>query len=332
MDNRKPAALLAASIIAVLVLAGCSSNDSSNDSASSTSGGRADTVGEAPSYQAAAPQAPADSQKEAVPGQKPGTPTTLGNPKRALVYTGALSLTAEDVTATASRAVQTTLAAGGYISGDERHVSDERLYATLTLRVPSAKFTTTVDGLARLGKETARRLGTEDLQTATIDLDARIAAQRLSVNRVRALLSRATSITELAQIERELTSRESELAASEASRRTINDQVSYSTITLTLTEPSAPAPVAKKKERGLWVGLRNGWDAFVSTITVLLMVLGWLAPFLVAIAVVGVPAWWALRRSRRRPVPPAPPAAAEPVPAPAPAPAPAPKEPVGPKA
>ncbi|TQS44611.1 DUF4349 domain-containing protein [Cryptosporangium phraense] len=311
MDNRKPAAFLAALIVALLVLAGCSDN-SSNDSGSAadSTAARSETLsGGAPAAPAVTPGSPGKQ-----PAGQPDAPTTLGDPKRALVYTGALSVTAQDVSDAASRAVRATLAAGGYVAGDERHLSDERLYATLTLRVPSARFGPTVDAVAALGKETARRLGTDDLQTATIDLDSRIAAQRASVTRVRALLARANSISQLAQIERELTTRESELAASEASRRTINDQVSYSTITLTLSEPSAPA-VAKKKERGLWVGLRNGWDAFVVTVAVLLMVLGWLAPFLAAVALIGVPVWLLVRRVRR----PAPPAAPS---------EPAPKEPV----
>jgi hypothetical protein len=231
---------------------------------------------------------------------QPGTVTTLGRAGRALVYTGTLSLTAKDVPATASKAIQTALAAGGYVSADSRRGVADQLTVSLTLRVPSARFTSTIDALAALGKERSRQLGTEDLEEASIDLNARITAQRASVNRVRALLGRANSITELATIERELTTRETELATSEASRRTITDRVAYSTITLELVEPNRPPKAAPKKRTGPAAGLENGWNALVVTVVVLLTVLGWLAPFAVAAALVGVPIWWAIRRFRPR--------------------------------
>jgi len=298
MDVRTSARLrsappLVAALLAGLLLAGCSG--SADDSGDSSAGS-----GTAPA--AAAPAAPQEEPQGAADPRSGQTGTTLGTPNRPLVYTGSLAVTAKDVPDAAARAISATLAAGGHVAADERHVTgpDDDVTATLTLKVPSARFTAMVDTLAALGDETSRRLGTEDLQASTIDVDSRIAAQRASVNRVRALLARANSITELAAIERELTARESELAASEAAKRTMNDRVSYSTITLSLTEPSAPPKAEPEKERGLLVGLRNGWSAFVTTVVVLLTILGWLAPFLIGLAIVGLPIWWALRRFRPR--------------------------------
>ncbi|MFG1925747.1 DUF4349 domain-containing protein [Cryptosporangium sp. NPDC048952] len=295
-----PRRLLAfiAVLLAGLLLAGCSGDNSGEDSSSGA-------------MPAAAPADRQGATEQQQPGGTGTGPTQLGTRSRPLIYTGSLAVTAGNVPDAAAKAISATVAAGGYVAADQREVTgpDDDISATLTLKVPSTRFTGTVDALAKLGTETSRKLGTEDLQTSTIDIDARIAAQRASVNRVRALLSRATSITELTTIERELTTRESELATSEATKRTLSDQVSYSTLTLSLTEPSAPPKPEPKKERGLFVGLQNGWSAFVTTVVVLLTILGWLAPFLLGLAIVGVPIWWALRRygpRRPEPVSPAP--------------------------
>lgn len=288
-----------------LALAGCSGSDSDRES---TSDGSDAAPAAAPAQEDAETQAAAPEQDTAR--------TQLGIRNRALVYTGELQITAKDPTATSSQAIQVTLAAGGWVAGDTREGGPDHPEATLTLRVPSNRFTSTVDALARLGTEESRRLGTEDLQTTTIDVDARIASQRASVNRVRALLARATSISELTAIERELTTREAELASTEASRRTTNDRVAYSTITVRVGAPSPPPKPEPKTERGLWVGLRNGWSALVATVTVGLTVLGWLAPFVAGIALIGGPIWWAVLRSRRhRPQAPAAPNPAETAPA-----------------
>ncbi|GAA3397776.1 DUF4349 domain-containing protein [Cryptosporangium minutisporangium] len=303
-SRRRP--LLAAVLLFGLVIAGCS-GDGSEDSGSTS-----DTAAEAPAAapQQGNPEYNADKRQADQQGSRPEAATTLGSRNRALIYKGSLTVTAKDVPDAAARAITTAQAAGGYVAADQRRVNaDDRITVTLTLRVPSSRFTTTIDTLSALGTERSRELGTEDLQPGAVDLDSRIAAQRASVARVRALLGRANSITELASIERELTSRESELAALESSRRTVNDQVSLSTITLNLSEPADAPKAAPKEERGLLVGLRNGWNAFVATLTVLLMVLGWLAPFLAAAALVGVPIWLLVRRFRRRSARPTSPAA-----------------------
>ena len=291
--TRLPALLLIGLVALAAGLVGCggSSNDSSGSSA-------ADYQGEADSgAKAAAPAAPAG----------PKGVTTLGNRSRALVYTGELALTARDVPGTAGKAIQATLAAGGFVATDVRN-SGKRPTVELTLRIPSARFTTMVDVLAKLGSETSRKLGTEDKQAATIDLDAQIASQRASVNRMRAFLDRASSLSELAQYESELTTRQTALATSESSRRQLADQVSYSTLTLHLEKPAVVIKreaEAKKAEWGPLVGLRNGWKALVAALTVVLTVGGWLAPFAVVGALVGVPAWVIWRR-RPRPADPKP--------------------------
>lgn len=296
--NRLIALLLIGLVALAAGLAGCggSSNDSADSAAAGYREGAADS-----GAKAAAPAAPAG----------PNGVTTLGNRSRALVYTGELALTARDVPETASKAIQATLAAGGFVATDVR-TSGKRPTVTLTLRIPSGRFTTMVDALARLGSESSRRLGTEDKQAATIDLDAQIASQRASVNRMRAFLTRANSLSELAQYESELATRQTALATSESSRRQLADQVSYSTLTVKLEKPAVVIQRESAPKKAAWgplVGLRNGWTALVATLTVVLTVVGWLAPFAAIGALIGVPAWLLWRR-RPRPARPADPESA----------------------
>jgi hypothetical protein len=282
MDVRTRRAVPVLLLVALLALAGCT-NSSGNDSSSSSAEGVSN----------------AQEGRPAAPAATPGTATSLGVPGRAVVYTGEMSLTTRDVSGVAGRVIAAVTASGGYVANDERSAGD-RPTARLTLKVPSPKFTRTVDAVARLGTEASRKLGTDDRQVATIDLDSQIASQRASVNRIRALLNRASSLDDLSRIESELTTRESALATSEANRRTLADEVSYSTLAVNLAMPTGvvkPKP-RTQPERGLLVGLRHGWHAFVVTLRAVLTVVGALLPFAVLAALVGAPVWWYLRRRR----------------------------------
>jgi hypothetical protein len=173
------------------------------------------------------------------------------------------------------------------------------------LRVPADKFSTTLSDLSRLGTEESRSVQTEDVTETVIDLDARLATQRTSVNRVRALLERANSVGEIVSIEAELTRREAELASLEQRKAKLSDQVSLSTITVDLRGPEAPSE-QPTEQTGFVAGLKAGWNGFLASVQVVLTIVGWLLPWLLAI---GAPLWlvlWLLRRRRPSVIQPAP--------------------------
>jgi hypothetical protein len=160
-----------------------------------------------------------------------------------------------------------------------------------------------VNKLADLGEEQSRALRTDDVTETIVDLDSRIASQKASVDRTRALLSRAERIGDIVTIEGELARREADLGSLQAQKRSLADKVTLSTITLHLIGPKA-AP-KNEEATGFLAGLSSGWDAFVTTANALLTAFGAMLPFLIAIgAPVGLLVWY-LRRRRPRPVAPA---------------------------
>ncbi|MFD1049293.1 DUF4349 domain-containing protein, partial [Kibdelosporangium lantanae] len=143
-----------------------------------------------------------------------------------------------------------------------------------------------------------------------VDLDARLATQRASVDRMRALLAKANSVSEVAQVESELTRREADLESMESRRATLGGQVALSTVVLQLgREIPPPAPKPAEQKAGFVTGLTGGWGAFGDMVNGLLVALGALLPFLVTLAVAGV-VYLYIRRQRRktRPKPPSTPA------------------------
>lgn len=213
---------------------------------------------------------------------------------RTLIRTATMALTAGDVGETVKRVRGVATTEGGY-SGQEEVRTDN---ASLTLRVPSDRFDHAISELSGLGKVTSLDQSAEDVTEQVVDLDSRIATQRASVDRVRALLARATTVDEIVRIEGELTNRESDLESLEQRRQALGGQAAMSTVTVRITKSDAPA-VVHQEASGFVAGLTDGWGAFLNTGGVTLQVLGAVLPFLLVLGIPGVFAyrWWRKRRS-----------------------------------
>jgi hypothetical protein len=264
------------------VLAGCSAAQEGKSSTADSAGS-----GLVP----AAPQQGAGKS-----GPEKVTPPQPGATERKLSRSARLELTAPKVVDVVAQARGIALGAGGY-TGQES-TGDE--LATLNLAVPADKLDGVLDQLSHLGSRLVKReLNTQDVTEQVVDVEARLATQRASVERIRALLAKATSVSEIASVEGELTSREAALESLEQQRNSLAGSVAMATVAMTIRNVAAPPPAAEDHS-GFLGGLAGGWHAFLVFGGGLLTVLGALAPFLLFLVPLGWLGWWLHRR--RRPV------------------------------
>ncbi|MFB6392080.1 DUF4349 domain-containing protein [Polymorphospora lycopeni] len=283
--------LTAVGVAAALALTGCSSTtESTADSAApyhQQQSGQDDV--------AAAPEAgggPGAGQPAA------GAPVRFRIDERAIIYTGSITVRVDDVERAAGRATAIATGAGGFVGVDKRTSDDRRSTASLELRIPANRFGQVVDDLARLGDQEQRDISTQDVTEEALDLDARLASQRARVESGRQLLARATNLTELVMLESELAKREADLASLEAKKRRLDDLTALSTITLVLLGPEAERD---GEELGFVQGLKGGWEMFVTSLLVLLTIVGALLPWLIVLGLPVAALVWLLRRRNRRP-------------------------------
>ena len=160
--------------------------------------------------------------------------------QRSIIYTGSITIRVDDVNRAAAQATAIVAGTGGFVGGDKRDISGDSSTATMELRVPADKFQTVVDALAKqLGKEEQRGISTEDVTEQTVDLDARITVQQARVDSGRNLLSKAKTLGDLVMLEKEVATRESDLASLQAKKRRLADLTALSTITVVLLDPGA---------------------------------------------------------------------------------------------
>jgi uncharacterized Zn-binding protein involved in type VI secretion len=276
---------------AVLGVGACSSS-SDNSATSSPNAAQPQRGAEAGSGGVANDSAPNPNTGDQT--AKPAAPV-----QRDLIYTGAITVKVNDVVVAANNATSIVTALGGIVGADTRSLGSDQSHATATLvlRVPSNTFTSTLDSLAKLGDEENRQVQTEDVTDTLTDLDARVATQQASVDRIRELMAKAQSISDITSIEGELTRRQADLDSLLQRRAKLSGLVALSTITLNLHGPSAPAAVAEG-EPGFLAALKSGWHGFVVSLSALVKFVLYVLPWALAVGLVML-ITWQIRRGRR---------------------------------
>jgi hypothetical protein len=272
--------VLAVAALALVALAGCSAN-------SSGSGGA--EMAAAPA-QGNVPGAAKDSAGTA--NAEVEQPDSVAQ-NRQLVRTAQVDLRGDDVSGALVKVKDLVAREGGFVGQENSTAST----GSLTLRVPVDRMDAVLKGLGEVEATTVVRRETksEDVTEQVVDVEARLATQRASVDRVRALLERAGSTTEIVQIEGELTKRQSELESLQRRYDSLKGQVAQSTITVSVRQGAAPS--APEEKLGFLGALESGWHALLEAFRVVLVVLGAVLPFAIVLVPVGV--LWVLRRRRR---------------------------------
>jgi Domain of unknown function (DUF4349) len=286
-------------VIALVALSGCGASSDSTSSRPQQESRDQGAAGQpAPP---AGQQYPADQQAQTQPNQPPkegaGTnqPSTPLVDNRSLIFRAQISVRVDDVPKAADALTSLATTAGGFLASEKRTIDARESHATITVRIPSKAYSDTLEKIAKLGRELERGSNVEDVTEAVVDLDTRIAAQKASVDSVRRMFERASTLQDVVLLEKELNQRQAELASLEQRKRRLDDLVALSTITVTLVGPNTVIKPEEEPDPTFLSALKSGWNALVESLRFASVVLGYLLPFLVAL---GVPLFlliWLLR-------------------------------------
>lgn len=218
---------------------------------------------------------------------------------RSVITTGYLYLTVDAPLEAANEAAKITEAAGGRVDGRQEFAprGNDAGGAQLTLRIPAERLTPTLDLLKALGTVEELQLSASDVTREVQDIDARVTALRSSITRLLALQDAAASIEDLIALETAISDRQAELESLEAQQRYLADQVGLSTIELVLGSPNVAPPTEPDT---FLTGLIAGWNALLAFGSGLLVLLGVLVPWALALGLIGVIVLLLVRRSLQR--------------------------------
>lgn len=217
---------------------------------------------------------------------------------REVITTGNVSMTVGTPAATAQKIIHYVEGAGGRVDArDETDASgDFGGSVSLTVRIPQTKVSSAIETFRSYGKVNAVSLADQDVTTQGQDLDARIKALQISVDRLESIMKDSKSTTELLKAETALSQRQADLDSLTAQRKGLTDQVKLSSLQIDI---SARDRAKNVSPTGFWGGIVDGWNGLVGTIDGAVHGLGVILPWGLALTVLGG-LYWVIRRVTRR--------------------------------
>jgi len=243
--NRVSVSRLILLIVALVVFVGCSGSASQQLSTvgNAIPGGADELAGGGLPAASAAPAAP----------DEPGTPDQVGNlvDDAKIVRTGSMELEVVDVPAALLTARDGIRAMGGYIGASETQTVDDRPVAKNTYRVPVDRWEDALDlmrGIAGDAKKVLNeRTQAVEVTGAVVDLEARVRNLRASEIALQEISSRAARVTDVLEVQAQLTSVRGQIEQLTAQLTQLNDQASYATLDVTFSMPVVAVQVATER-------------------------------------------------------------------------------------
>lgn len=165
-----------------------------------------------------------------------------------IIKTGSMALQVTGIDAALAAATQQITGLGGYASGSDRSGDDDSAQATITYRIPAARWDEALAGLHGLATRIlAERSATEDVTAQVVDLGARIRNLEATERALQGIMDRATEIKDVLAVQAELTSVRGQIEQLTAQKTLLEEQAAFSTLSVTFA--LKPNPVLAETQQ-----------------------------------------------------------------------------------
>jgi hypothetical protein len=225
--------------------------------------------------------------------QKPQQATT----QKKIIHTADIRFKVEDLKKAESAIKARVKAMGGYISNENQNRQSGNLENSWTVRIPAEKFDTF---LGDVEKESiyvdSKNVSAEDVTAEYVDNELRIKSKQKVFERYLELLKQAKNVQEIMAVEEQIRVIREEIEAKEGRQKYLNDQVDFSTITVTFYQETASSSAPEQPFYvKIWKNFTEGWSSLFNTIIGLF----YLIPYFLLIFVLFyfLRKWWKNRKS-----------------------------------
>ena len=219
-----------------------------------------------------------------------------------IIRNGSLTLRVDDAAKRLDDVRHIVDAAKGYV--DSANVSDNAGVKTAyaTVRVPNDQFDTVRQQIKALASTVfVETENSQDVTAQYVDLDARLTAAKAEEQQYLEILKKAGTIEDTLAVTQQLSNVRTTIEQLQGQMRYLNDQTSYATLSLTLTEEAKvvaptrdwkPGETFNEAVRGLVQSLQDLADALI---TAGVFILGLLVPLVLVIWLAGWIIWRLVR-------------------------------------
>lgn len=236
----------------------------------------------------AAPAAGNSASKPASSGSSASTGGTYNigdslQSDRMVIRNASLSVQADDVEKFLSDVRALATDQSGSVMQASTSTRDNKVYANLTIQVPSQAFDTTISRIRKLAfKVDSENTTSQDVTEEFVDTDAQVRNLKATEAAYLDLLKKATNVNDTISIQRELSNIRGEIERRQGRLNFLQKKSDYSTITMSisprLTETAQTNPAqawdAGKVLEQAWQGSLRGLQG-LATVLITIAVYGW---------------------------------------------------------
>jgi hypothetical protein len=165
------------------------------------------------------------------------TVTTADNVQ--IVKTGSMSLEVAAIDSAAAQAQAAIEGMGGYVASSNRYGSGDEASATITFRLPVARWDDALKAMRDLGtKVLSEQTGTQDVTSQVVDLEARLTNLKATETALLGIMTKATEIKDILAVQEQLTQTRSQIEQLTAQRDHLKNQAAMSTLSVALVLPA----------------------------------------------------------------------------------------------
>jgi len=224
-------------------------------------------------------------KEEAVPGIESSGPDPIKNNTipgtKKIIKDGRIFIKTNDIASSKKGIDEIVKKFNSYYDTEELRNDVSTTSYELKLRIPAENFEKVIQFIES-GKDeiVSKSIHSRDITEEYVDIEARLNYKRDFLKRYKDLLVKASTVKDILAVEDNIRKLQEEIESKEGRLKYLNDQISYSTLEIELTQEKEyvykPKPLDKFSER-LKNSLSRGWSSLVSFIL-------WLAgiwPFLI---------------------------------------------------
>ncbi|ASS95052.1 DUF4349 domain-containing protein [Peribacillus simplex] len=274
-----------------LLLAGCSSNEK-DDSASKVQDEKAESKMDA--------SISGNKVQEEV-AEKEGM-----TDERKVIHQAQLELKVKNLEKAQIKIENKVAEYGGYVVESNVYREDEELVeGTITVRVPEAHFQDFLaDSEGEASEVVGRNVTGQDVTEQYVDLKARLKSKRAVEERLLAFMKDAEKTEDLLKISSDLAVVQEEIEQLTGQMKYLENQTSYSTVTITLSQDRIVVPGIDNKELNTWERTKKQLATSANLLLkagsgIIVFIIGNL-PILIILGGAGAVVHWVIKRRGKR--------------------------------
>ncbi len=247
LSKMKKTILLAALILTIIF--GCKKSEETSLNMATTEVTEADAAG----TQSFAPSGNS-KQNAAVPAEQK------------IIRQANIRFKSDDLNSSYERIFAASKKYSGVVHNDVEGKDPDSMYRNITVRIPGNSFDAFISDISK-GVEyfDRKEISAEDVTAQFIDLEARLKAKKTLEARYLDLLRKASKISEILEIERQLSSIREEIEAQEGQLRYMQNRISLSTINIEIYKPLAlGGGTSVSYAQKMWTAIKSGFNGILA--------------------------------------------------------------------